>query len=46
MHLNISTKGGSTAGVILAALLLVVAGHGPVRAEAQGDAKSVVLENI
>jgi iron complex outermembrane receptor protein len=46
MHLNISTKGGSTAGVILAALLPVVAGHGPVRAEAQGDAKSVVLENI
>jgi hypothetical protein len=46
MRLNAGTKGGRTAGVNLAALLPVVASHGPVRAEAQGDAKSIVLENI
>jgi iron complex outermembrane receptor protein len=46
MHLNINTKGGSTAVTILAALLLVVATHGPSRAETEGETKSLALESI
>jgi iron complex outermembrane receptor protein len=46
MHLSIRAKSGKTAGTILAALLLTIAGHGPLRAETDGGAKSLALESI